>query len=127
LLLRIRSEDASNIGDALSDLESRGLAYKRAVQHEGGGRPAEAWYPGTDEDPEPDDGKVSQTSQTMFVIEPEPDGVNSFLPVPAGVPVAESEGSKTPTLLSTNPAPMTTMTMGEIFDNIRSYAVVNAR
>jgi hypothetical protein len=42
---------AAALGEVLTYLESNGLAYRRMVQPEGGGRPAERWYPaGSDGD-----------------------------------------------------------------------------
>jgi hypothetical protein len=46
LLRAFRSVSADELDGLLASLEAKGLAYKRMVQHEGGGRPAERWYPG---------------------------------------------------------------------------------
>jgi hypothetical protein len=45
---------AGELDAALSDLEGRGLAHQRECKPEGGGRPAECWFPGPG--PSPPDG-----------------------------------------------------------------------
>jgi hypothetical protein len=50
LLRTFRSVSADELDGLLAGLEAKGLAHRRMVSPDGGGRPAECWYPG----PKPD-------------------------------------------------------------------------
>ena len=50
-----RSTTEGDFNGALAALESKGLAHRGRCQPEGGGRPAECWWPGPGDDPDGDD------------------------------------------------------------------------
>jgi hypothetical protein len=70
---------AEEIEEALGKLEAQGMAYKQMIRPEGGGRPAECWFPGKPEGDGDGDGElVCSLHAVAEAVNGEPDGVVSL-------------------------------------------------